>query len=207
MDSIGRVLVSLLGTHAATSLLARASEAKDRSGKGVKDRLHEMFPELKKEKIVVKEGPASITFKGEKNTLLSSLAAKDPGYELMGAKDESSGAIAHEVGHILNDKAWGRPGRAAHMLSRYVAGTLQPATVFSAAVADTPTHIPGAIQAAISVPMLVDEALASSRAVHHLISTKGFKEGLKESLPLIPAFGSYAAHSAAPAVVTVIRKL
>ena len=42
------------------------------------------------------------------------------------------------------------------------------------------------------VPQLVEEGLASGRAVNHLRKEYGFKEGLRRSKPVIPAFLSYA---------------
>ena len=51
---------------------------------------------------------------------------------------------------------------------------------------------PYLIASLLFIPELVEEGLASGRAANHLRKEYGFKEGLRRSKPVIPAFLSYA---------------
>lgn len=114
--------------------------------------------------------------------------------------------IGHELGHIKNDKMWGKVGRGVNSFSRLGASVGALPAAFAAGYSDDPSWTPGLIQAGVSAPMLVDEALASGRAVKHMVKQHGLAKGLSKSKVLLPAFGTYAALGATPLAITGVRK-
>lgn len=205
-NEIGKALGSMFGSYAALGLLGVAADSKDTSGRSSAERLKGLARKLKGTKIVHEDGPTSIEFRGAKPGAPSALLAEDPTYILRAKRDEANSALMHELGHIENDKMWGRPGRAIAHVSRAAAMGAQPFTSILAAIDSKKSYGPALAQAAVSVPMLVDEALASGRVVRKLIDEKGFAKGLREALPLAPALGTYLLHAATPAVITTVRR-
>jgi len=124
--------------------------------------------------------------------------------------------IAHELGHAKNFKTIGEMGEkfarkyyAAQDVSRLASSyTLAPALASSAAMSSgsKAVYVPGVLQAILSAPMLAEEAAASARATAHLIREHGVGEGVFKSLPLIPAFATYAAVAGAPLLVAYLRR-
>lgn len=207
MNEVGRALGALFGTYAGIGVLTAAADADDHSGKSSKERLRTLAKDLKGVKITHKEGPASVEFKGKKDGVVYALLEKDPNYILRAKKNETNAALLHELGHIENDQSWGRPGRAAASLSRGFATGTQPITLAFSAMDPGKSYGPALAQAALASPMVVDEAVASGRAVRKLIEANGFKKGLQEAAPLAPALGTYLLHTAAPAIVTALRRM
>jgi hypothetical protein len=120
--------------------------------------------------------------------------------------------IAHEMGHFkgqltypeslkkliaMSSNLWKMPGvrlggyGAAGMLS-----TVLP----------TPSYLPAAAVAAMSAPLLAEEATASGRALKHMAKKHGLMKGVAKSLPLLPAFATYALPVALPYLITRSRK-
>lgn len=197
LGAIGGLAVLQEAAHAMSDIdLGEKTKGK------LKSRLLKNHPELKKLKVDVKEeAPTAIIISGDSDSFLSALLAGKPKYTLRSTPDASDAAIAHEAGHIATDTLLGRPWRAAHLVSR----NLSNATYLPALLAGTlgDSTIP-TIHLAISAPSLVDEALASTHALQHLVSAKGLSQGLKEALPLVPAMGTYVLHASGPHIAKKI---
>lgn len=121
--------------------------------------------------------------------------------------------IAHELGHAKNDMLAAKAGegvrgvyRAIEGVSRLGSGISLFPTLAAAAKSKDMSYKPGVIQAIISSPMLAEEAAASARATAHLIREHGVGKGVWKSLPLVPAFATYASIAGAPLLVTYIRR-
>lgn len=123
--------------------------------------------------------------------------------------------ILHELGHAKNDAVvaskWGNlhlPYRIIEMASRVGSGvTFAPTLSMAARQKENElSYTPGVIQAILASPMLAEEAVASARAVATLVQEHGALKGAVKSLPLLPAFGTYATIAGAPLVVTYLRK-
>lgn len=124
--------------------------------------------------------------------------------------------VLHELGHAKNSETMKSimggtletPYRLAEQVSR-LGSTVTAIPMVSWAARqkdDNLNYTPGIIQAILSAPMLAEEAAASARAVATLVQEHGALKGIGKSLPLLPAFGTYATIAAAPAVVTYLRK-
>ena len=125
---------------------------------------------------------------------------------------------AHEFGHVKNYEGaqalgkrlgMGKGGNlasAASIASRRLGSGSAMIGSGAAAFQKDPTWTPGLVNAATWAPALADEAGASIRAGAHLIKQHGLAGGLRRSLPLIPAFASYAGVAGAPLAITAIRK-
>lgn len=120
--------------------------------------------------------------------------------------------IAHELGHAVNAAIYNRTkGLLKFMPHAYNASTALSGAVLmpalSAAARDkNPTYKPGVIQAILASPMVAEEAAASARAVSHLVKEHGLGKGVLKSLPLVPAFATYASIASAPLIVTYLRR-
>jgi len=114
--------------------------------------------------------------------------------------------IAHELGHTKNYETLGPRAGLAVNATRALGGlTRGPALAYSA-MAEDPSYIPGLLHAGLNAPTLVDEAMASGRGLKALIGKHGLGGGLRQGMPLLPAFGTYALQAGAPLAVTGIRK-
>jgi len=140
---------------------------------------------------------------------VSTLGVDDAGYApdtdalyIPPGTDES--VIAHEVGHKRLHNALGLPATIASGLSRLSMLTA-PITGAWAGATKEPTRLPGYIQAAAALPMLLDEGAATAQALWHMGKQHGLK-GLAQSWPLLPAFGTYAGYSLAPLGVGWMRE-
>ena len=120
--------------------------------------------------------------------------------------------IAHELGHSANAAIYSRTkSLLKHMPEAYTAssalsGIMLLPTLTAAASAKDPTYTPGVIQAILASPMIAEEAAASTRAVAHLVKEHGLGKGALKSLPLVPAFATYATIASAPLLVTYLRR-
>lgn len=137
------------------------------------------------------------------------------------APNASEAVMAHELGHAQNAKMMGRlraPFSALKSLANMglysgprILGRsipLLPAAASAYAATDgDPSWTPAIGTAALGAPALLEEGMASGRAAGHLIRQHGLGGGLRRSLPLAAAYGTYAAAPLAPAAITGIRKL
>jgi hypothetical protein len=119
--------------------------------------------------------------------------------------------IAHELGHAKNDQVLANlgsdvPYQVVQAISRIGSNISLIPTVGMAAKDEKMSYTPGIIQAIISSPMIAEEAAASSRATAHLIREHGVGKGVWKSLPLLPAFATYATIAGAPLLVTYLRR-
>lgn len=121
--------------------------------------------------------------------------------------------IAHEVGHAMNDQALRDIGPAAALpyhfiqdVSRLGTPAMSALMTVRAAREKDPSYKPGLATLAVAAPMLAEEAAASIRAGSHLVDKHGLQEGLVKSLPLVPAFATYATLATAPLLVAAYRK-
>lgn len=121
--------------------------------------------------------------------------------------------IAHELGHAMNDQVVRTtapnmlvPYRVVEGLSRAGGTALMPTLTSMAARQKDPSYVPGAISLLLTSPMLAEEAMASIRAARFLMDEHGLGRGILKSLPLLPAFGTYASIAAAPLAVAYVRK-
>jgi len=121
--------------------------------------------------------------------------------------------IAHEIGHALNDQGMKRLGKIPHSLYKVVENTSRGASPLASMWATTrsvadrdPTYKPALVNLVVQAPMLLEEAVASARAVKHFAGQHGLKGGLKKSFPLAPAFATYALGTVLPFGVTAWRK-
>lgn len=121
--------------------------------------------------------------------------------------------IGHEIGHALNDQAVRDAGPAVAIpyhfiqdVSRLGTPAMSALMTLKAAKDKDPSYKPGLATLAVAAPMLAEEAAASIRAGSHMIDKHGLQEGLVKSLPLVPAFATYATLAAAPLLVAAYRK-
>jgi hypothetical protein len=126
----------------------------------------------------------------------------------VGARDA---IIAHEIGHskdwdALQKTPIGKVYDAIQTGSRLGSMLALVPTTVMAAKDEKMSYKPGVIQAILSSPMLLEEAAASTRATAHLVEQHGIGKGLFKSLPLLPAFASYATIAGAPLLVTYVRR-
>jgi hypothetical protein len=119
---------------------------------------------------------------------------------------------AHEMGHVKNwQKAgkgvMGRIARYANLPARIrpIQQGLPIGSMAYSAGADDPSLTPAAINAGVFAPALVDEAMASGRAVGYMTKKHGLGKGLMRSSKLLPAFGTYATMAGAPLAVAAYR--
>lgn len=115
--------------------------------------------------------------------------------------------IAHEMGHAKN---WSPLRKHHQKISPLTSSLARNSTTLSsayAAIQDNPDWTPANINLLANAPKLLDEGLASARAVKYMMGTKGLKSGLSQSKHLLPAFGTYAASAIAPYAITGARKL
>jgi hypothetical protein len=112
--------------------------------------------------------------------------------------------IAHEVGHQRLHRLLGRPFTYASGVSR-LASNLAPLMGAWAGGSEHPTLVPGYIHAALTAPMLFDEAAASAQAIYNQARHRGL-EGLADSIHLIPAFGTYASQALMPLAIGKARQ-
>jgi hypothetical protein len=119
-------------------------------------------------------------------------------------------AIAHELGHAKShlalDPAIRRVSEALQTISRIGSRVTAAPLTFLAATDKDMSYKPGVLQAIISSPMVIDEAVASAHATAHLISQHGAGKGIWKSLPLVPAFATYLALAGTPMLVTYMRR-
>lgn len=134
------------------------------------------------------------------------LLRKDLRHYVAAPTSASEAAIAHELGHIKNDRLWGPVGRKLNVMSRNAAPLTGVAGSAIAATEKDPSWRPGLTSAAVAAPMLIDEGLASARAAKHLIGQRGLVRGVGQSLRLLPGYASYAAAGLAPLAITALRK-
>lgn len=121
--------------------------------------------------------------------------------------DTGEGVLAHEAGHSLNAKAQGLRGyKATQLGSRGVAGLTGAAAAIYSAAATDPSWVPALAHLAVSSPGLLDEMAASARATAYLTKHHGAAGGFRRAVPLLPAFGTYAAAAATPLAITAWRK-
>lgn len=123
--------------------------------------------------------------------------------------------IAHELGHVKNHemaqrlgKKVGLPniGRASLYSGGPIGQTSSAITSMIAAGQKDPSYKPGLVNAGVWAPRIADEAGASLRAGAHFIRQHGVGKGLMKSMPLVPAFGTYATMAGAPLAITAVRK-
>ena len=138
----------------------------------------------------------------------------DPNSKSVNVPTRSRDAIiAHELGHAKNDfvlesksKFLRVPHQTLQALSRVGSMISLVPTLDAAARDEKMSYTPGVVQAIISSPMIAEEAAASARATAHLIKQHGAGKGVWKSLPLLPAFTTYAAIAGAPLLVTYLRR-
>lgn len=128
----------------------------------------------------------------------------------------TSEAIAgHELGHAKNwntiERLFGQKGRERLFGARVGTTGLGSVTTMplSALAATDPdaSWTPGAIQAGIYAPTLLDEGLASAHSLRALMQRHGVLKGLRQGSSLAPAFATYGAIGLTPAAITGGRKL
>lgn len=126
----------------------------------------------------------------------------------------SEATAGHELGHAKNwrtvEDLLGQSGRKGMWMGRLLGTqfgtkTMAPLAA-SAALDDDASWLPGSIQAGIYAPTLLDEGLASTHALRHLIKRHGVTSGLRQGLSLAPAFGTYGAIGLTPLGITAGRK-
>ncbi len=141
-----------------------------------------------------------------KSKMGPAVAVGGPKYDVHIPDNAKESIIGHELGHIKNDKMWGKVGRGINTASRMGSSLGALPAAFMAGYSDEPTWTPGLVQAGISAPMLIDEGLASARSVKHMVKQHGLWKGLNKSKVLAPAFGTYAAAATTPLAITAVRK-
>lgn len=129
------------------------------------------------------------------------------------APNTQEAIMAHEMGHAKNWQTLHSKLRAAYHPALYgsagmrmLASKLQPINTAIAAATDEPDWRSSLVQGGLMAPTLLDEGLASSHAVKYLIGKHGLGAGLRKSLPLGAAFGTYGMLAGSPALVTGARK-
>ena len=135
---------------------------------------------------------------------------KEPSYDWMNKElnipaGTQDAAIAHEVGHKKLHDLLGKAFSYASGASR-LAMKLAPVMGAWAASSKEPSLLPGLIQAALTTPMLIDEAAATAQALYHQVKQHGL-EGLAKAWPLIPALGTYASNALMPLGIAKMRQL
>ncbi len=119
----------------------------------------------------------------------------------------SDATLLHELGHHKN---WiGRSDKSKFLNNLLRAGTGSAASLGLSAYTATkkdPDSDAGKYFLAASAPKLIDEAVASGRAVNTMRKMHGWKGGLKKSLHLLPAFGTYLAGATLPLMGTHFNK-
>ncbi len=115
-------------------------------------------------------------------------------------------AMAHEFGHAKIHNAIGPRLSRAALGGRLVGLNASSIGSGIAASTDEPSYTPGLVSAALNAPTLLDEAGASGIALKTLMKEHGTLKGMKKSLPLLPAFASYAGIAGAPLAIAGARK-
>jgi len=114
---------------------------------------------------------------------------------------------AHEMGHNLNSQMLPPLAYVAgHNIADKITSYSVPAASIYAAASKDPSWAPGLASLAFSSPLLLDEGLASARAVAHMVGKYGLGKGLLHSSVLLPAYGTYLAHALAPLAITGVKK-
>jgi hypothetical protein len=128
-------------------------------------------------------------------------------------KGTGEAAVGHEFGHLKNEqirrtKSKTFQRRARHTLEGSRMGMI-PGALAGSAVAGgqaDPSYKPGLAQLAVSAPTLLEEGRASAHAARYMVKRHGLARGAMRSLPLVPAFASYATLGAMPLGITAFRK-
>lgn len=113
---------------------------------------------------------------------------------------------AHEMGHNRNSQLLPRAYLGGIMASQRLSNLSVPAASIYAAASSDPSWTPALVSLALSSPVLLDEALASTRATAHMVGKYGLGKGLRHSSVLLPAFGTYLSHALAPLAITGLKK-
>ena len=129
-------------------------------------------------------------------------------------KNTSEAIAGHEIGHAKNWRKvrdlLGQRGHDALWKARGMATNLGASTVmpagFAAAVDPDASWAPGALQAGLYAPTLIDEGLASAHSLRNLVKEHGWSKGLRRGGALAPAFATYGAIGLTPAAITAGRK-
>lgn len=124
-----------------------------------------------------------------------------------GSPADPEGTMAHEFGHLRNARGMGyAPYAVTQGLTRALSQISGPAAAIYSGSAEDPSYTPGLVHLGISSPALLDEALASARAAVAMMGRHGAMGGLRHSLHLAPAFGTYASRALAPLGIAWARK-
>lgn len=120
---------------------------------------------------------------------------------------ESEATIAHEMGHAKNLDLVGRPAMLALRGVPFALSRLSgPMAAIYAGASEDPSYTPSLVHLGLNATTLLDEGTASLRALAHMIGKHGAGRGIRESLHLLPAFGTYAAHATAPLGIAALKK-
>lgn len=137
------------------------------------------------------------------------------------SKGTEDGIIAHEFGHARVDQEIRKlpvgvqalieaPSLASRLYMNLpiagVHGALPLGMAAWAGAQEEPTWKPGLIGAGLAAPTLMSEASASLLGAKYLIQRDGLAQGLRGSLPMLPAFATYASLGLAPLGITAARK-
>lgn len=125
---------------------------------------------------------------------------------IFSTKNIHPSAMAHEFGHAKIHSAIGPKLSRAALVGRFAGLNASSIGSGIAASTDEPSYTPGLVSAALNAPTLLDEAGASGIALKTLMKEHGALKGMRKSLPLIPAFASYAGIAGAPLAIAGARK-
>lgn len=112
---------------------------------------------------------------------------------------------AHEIGHMVNYKKYPGLLKAKTSLGR-LSNLSTVGTSAWAAGQEDPSWIPGLANAALHAPTLVDEGMATSRALAHLKRTGGTGTALRGAGKMILPSASYLLNAGLPLGITAWRK-
>lgn len=128
--------------------------------------------------------------------------------QIQGPPDMSEATLRHEIGHLQNVKAISEIpyGTEAYLASRAIGRLATPLISAAAAASKEPSRGLGYAGLAANAPTLLDEGLASARAVKGMVGEHGLKDGLRKSVSLAPALGTYASYAATPLGISRLRE-
>ena len=128
------------------------------------------------------------------------------------SKPARESVLAHELGHyashLKSSPLYKKIQNASRLATGGIGGRLAAGALAGelAQEMDNPSYVPAALGAAVAAPVLYEEAVATGHAFKNMMKQHGALRGGARTLNMLPAFASYLAPVAIPAVVTAARK-